>query len=54
MAAIKKQAEKFTHTCFMVMPYESAVTLGEPPLLTKAADGVTYQRCADHPAWAEA
>lgn len=32
----------------------SAVTLGEPPLLTKAADGVTYQRCADHPAWAEA
>ena len=29
VAAIKKQAEKFTHTCFMVMPYESAVTLGE-------------------------
>ncbi len=27
--AIKQQAEKFTHTCFMVMPYEPAVTLGE-------------------------
>lgn len=27
--AIKKQAEKFTHTCFMVIPYESPVTLAE-------------------------
>jgi 4-aminobutyrate aminotransferase/(S)-3-amino-2-methylpropionate transaminase len=27
--AIKKQAEKFTHTCFMVVPYESPVTLAE-------------------------
>ncbi|MRR36982.1 aminotransferase class III-fold pyridoxal phosphate-dependent enzyme, partial [bacterium] len=25
--AIKQQAEKFTHTCFMVMPYEQAVIL---------------------------
>lgn len=27
--AIKEQAERFTHTCFMVMPYEPAVRLGE-------------------------
>jgi 4-aminobutyrate aminotransferase/(S)-3-amino-2-methylpropionate transaminase len=27
--AIRKQAEKFTHTCFMVVPYESAVRLAE-------------------------
>ncbi len=29
VAAIKDQAEKFTHTCFMVMPYEPVVTLAE-------------------------
>jgi len=29
IAAIKTQAEKFTHTCFMVNPYESAVQLAE-------------------------
>ncbi|MGC9324341.1 MAG: 4-aminobutyrate--2-oxoglutarate transaminase [Desulfomonilia bacterium] len=29
VAAIKDQAEKFTHTCFMVMPYEPAVTLAQ-------------------------
>ncbi|HOO90529.1 MAG TPA: 4-aminobutyrate--2-oxoglutarate transaminase [Syntrophales bacterium] len=29
VAAIKDQAEKFTHTCFMVIPYEGAVRLGE-------------------------
>jgi 4-aminobutyrate aminotransferase/(S)-3-amino-2-methylpropionate transaminase len=29
VAAIKDQAEKFTHTCFMVIPYESAVFLVE-------------------------
>ena len=29
VAAIKDQAEKFTHTCFMVNPYESAVRLAE-------------------------
>jgi 4-aminobutyrate aminotransferase/(S)-3-amino-2-methylpropionate transaminase len=29
VAAIKNQAEKFTHTCFMVMPYESPVKLAE-------------------------
>jgi len=29
VAAIKDQAEKFTHTCFMVMPYESPVRLAE-------------------------
>jgi len=29
VAAIKDQAEKFTHTCFMVVPYESAVILAE-------------------------
>jgi 4-aminobutyrate aminotransferase/(S)-3-amino-2-methylpropionate transaminase len=27
VAAIKDQAEQFTHTCFMVLPYEPAVTL---------------------------
>ncbi len=27
--AIKEQAEKFTHTCFMVSPYESAVKLAQ-------------------------
>ncbi len=27
--AIKKQAEKYTHTCFMVVPYEPAVRLAE-------------------------
>lgn len=29
VAAIKDQAEKFTHTCFMVNPYDSAVKLAE-------------------------
>jgi len=29
VAAIKDQADKFTHTCFMVNPYESAVQLAE-------------------------
>jgi len=29
VAAIKRQAEKFTHTCFMVNPYEPAVKLAE-------------------------
>ena len=29
VAAIKEQAEKFTHTCFMVNPYEPAVRLAE-------------------------
>ena len=29
VAAIKNQAEKFTHTCFMVLPYEPAVRLSE-------------------------
>ena len=29
VAAIKDQAEKFTHTCFMVLPYEAAVKLAE-------------------------
>jgi 4-aminobutyrate aminotransferase/(S)-3-amino-2-methylpropionate transaminase len=29
VAAIKDQAEKFTHTCFMVMPYEPAIRLAE-------------------------
>jgi 4-aminobutyrate aminotransferase/(S)-3-amino-2-methylpropionate transaminase len=29
VAAIKEQAEKFTHTCFMVNPYEPAVQLAE-------------------------
>jgi len=29
VAAIKAQAEKFTHTCFMINPYESVVRLAE-------------------------
>ena len=29
VAAIKEQADKFTHTCFMVNPYESAVKLAQ-------------------------
>lgn len=29
VAAIKDQADKFTHTCFMVTPYDSAVQLAE-------------------------
>ena len=29
VAAIKDQADKFTHTCFMVNPYESAVKLAQ-------------------------
>ncbi|MFO7885302.1 MAG: aminotransferase class III-fold pyridoxal phosphate-dependent enzyme [Desulfobacteraceae bacterium] len=29
VAAIKEQAEKFTHTCFMVMPYDNQVLLAE-------------------------
>ena len=29
VAAVKNQAEKFMHTCFMVLPYESAVKLAE-------------------------
>ena len=29
VAAIKDQAEKFTHSCFMVNPYDSAVRLAE-------------------------
>lgn len=28
-AAIKKQADKFTHTCFMVLPYASPILLAE-------------------------
>ncbi len=37
VAAIKAQAEKFTHTCFMVSPYETAVTLADR--LCKIAPG---------------
>ena len=29
VAAIQEQAEKLTHTCFMVNPYESAVRLAQ-------------------------
>jgi 4-aminobutyrate aminotransferase/(S)-3-amino-2-methylpropionate transaminase len=39
VAAIKDQAEKFTHTCFMVVPYESAVRLAEK--LCQIAPGST-------------
>ena len=39
VAAIKDQAEKFTHTCFMVLPYEHLVKLAEK--LTAALPGNT-------------
>jgi 4-aminobutyrate aminotransferase/(S)-3-amino-2-methylpropionate transaminase len=39
VAAIKDQAEKFTHTCFMVVPYESAIKLAEK--LCQIAPGTT-------------
>ncbi|MGD9043179.1 MAG: aminotransferase class III-fold pyridoxal phosphate-dependent enzyme, partial [Desulfobacterales bacterium] len=29
VAAVKDQVEKLTHTCFMVLPYEPAVTLAQ-------------------------
>jgi 4-aminobutyrate aminotransferase/(S)-3-amino-2-methylpropionate transaminase len=29
VSAVKDQAEKFMHTCFMVLPYESTITLAE-------------------------
>lgn len=37
VSAIREQAEKFTHTCFMVNPYEIAVTLADR--LTRLAPG---------------
>lgn len=37
VSAIKEQAERFTHTCLMVAPYESAVQLAEK--LCQAAPG---------------
>ena len=40
--AIQDQAAKFTHTCFMVMPYEPAVTLGQK--LCALAPGKTPKR----------
>lgn len=38
VAAIKDQAEKFTHTCFMVLPYEPAVKLAEKLCLITPGD----------------
>src|SRR5512137_2335356 len=40
--AIKDQAEKFTHTCFMVTPYEVAVRVAQK--LCKLAPGKTPKR----------
>ncbi len=37
IAAIKEQAEKFTHTCFMVVPYANAIELADR--LTKVTPG---------------
>mgnify|MGYP000990999434 CR=1 FL=1 len=37
VAAVKEQIDKFSHTCVMVNPYESAVELAEK--LTKLAPG---------------
>ncbi len=44
VAAIKAQAEKFTHTCFMVNPYEPAVQLAER--LCRLAPGDFPKRAA--------
>jgi 4-aminobutyrate aminotransferase/(S)-3-amino-2-methylpropionate transaminase len=38
VAAIKEQAERFTHTCFMVNPYEPAVKLAERLCRTTPGD----------------
>ena len=50
--AIKDQAEKFTHTCFMVTPYEVAVRVAEK--LCKLAPGKTPKRAILINAGAEA
>lgn len=42
VAAIKKQAELFTHTCFMVTPYESVVKLAE--VLCRNAPGASPKK----------
>ncbi|MCE5262976.1 MAG: 4-aminobutyrate--2-oxoglutarate transaminase [Deltaproteobacteria bacterium] len=39
VAAIKKQAEKLTHTCFMVVPYEPLVRLAERLCSAVQVDG---------------
>lgn len=39
VAAIKEQAEKFTHTCFMVTPYEGPVRLAEKLIAAVPGDG---------------
>jgi 4-aminobutyrate aminotransferase/(S)-3-amino-2-methylpropionate transaminase len=44
VAAIQEQAEKLTHTCFMVNPYESAVKLAEK--LCRIAPGDTPKKTA--------
>ncbi|MGB5987508.1 MAG: aminotransferase class III-fold pyridoxal phosphate-dependent enzyme, partial [Desulfobacterales bacterium] len=44
VAAIKAQAEKFVHTCFMVNPYESAVRLAQK--LAALTPGDFPKRCA--------
>ena len=39
-AAVKEQVESFSHTCLMVTPYESAVTLAEQiPVTGKLLEG---------------
>ena len=38
VAAIKDQAEKFTHTCFMVLPYGPAVQLAKKLCLAVPGD----------------
>ncbi|ADZ89352.1 4-aminobutyrate--2-oxoglutarate transaminase [Marinomonas mediterranea] len=42
VAAVKEQVERFSHTCVMVSPYESAVTLAEK--LNEAAPGNTPKK----------
>ena len=44
VAAVKEQAEKLMHTCFMVNPYESAVKLAEK--LCRIAPGDTPKKTA--------
>ena len=52
VAALKDQAERFTHTCLMVAPYESAVQLAEK--LCQAAPGESPKAVAYVTSGAEA
>ena len=50
-AAVKEQVESFSHTCLMVTPYESAVTLAEQINAALAAPDWAQGATAPGPAW---